>query len=100
MSLLGINPKLTHGPGDFHAQAAVTHRGQAHFAGTGPAGAICGSCSHYGGGKENGRQPCRKFRDLTGKTGPVLPKDASACKYFEANGARPIAAEFGMGGDA
>lgn len=53
-----------------------------------------------GGGKGNGRQPCRKFRDLTGKTGPVLPKDASACKYFEANGARPIAAEFGMGGDA
>lgn len=97
MALLRINTNLTHGESDFHTQAAITHRGQAHFAGTGPAGMTFGSCVLYGGGKGNRRQPCRKFRELTGKAGPLLPKDAQSCKYYEGTGVAPISQAFGMG---
>lgn len=81
MALLRINTNLTHGESDFHTQAAITHRGQAHFAGTGPAGMTCAKCTLHG---HKGR--CEAFKRLMQKAGPQVPADAAACKYFEPHG--------------
>ena len=69
-----------------------THIGMAHFAGTGPAGEICGNCKHWSGEFDPYRvlqriKPglCRKHaerRQTDRKTAPV-PHDASACRHFE-----------------
>jgi hypothetical protein len=70
-----------------------THKGQAHFA-NGPLGATCAMCIHYGCWKQirnasgevvntsRVQGACAKYKELTGKIGPAVPANASACKYF------------------
>jgi hypothetical protein len=92
---LNRTPNLTQGYSDALAhQIYTTYPGQAHFANSGPFGATCGDCEllgyyrerrnsagdtvgarHYGG--------CKKFHQLTGKHGPVVPKHAAACRHFQ-----------------
>jgi hypothetical protein len=75
-------------------QINSTHEGQAHFGNTGPFGATCGDCIFLGyhqnrrnkAGDSIGatyRGGCHKFYELTNKHGPIVPANASACKYFE-----------------
>jgi hypothetical protein len=76
-------------------QIAQTKPGQAYWADTGPFGAVCKECAHYGYHRRfyNRRgdivkttfRPgaCGKFHDLTGKHGPDFSGATPACKYFE-----------------
>jgi hypothetical protein len=93
---LTLTPYLTSAHSDvLEHQIQSSYPGMAHFANSGPFGATCGECAflgyhvqhrnlagdlvkavHHGG--------CEKFHQLTGKHGPVVPKKAAACKYFEA----------------
>jgi hypothetical protein len=67
-----------------------THRGMAHFAGSGPAGKCCRDCAHFGVNKAN---RCQQFKTLTGKYGPPIPGDALSCRHFtEAANAKSDAA--------
>ena len=68
----------------FDEQLAASYEGQAHFAGTGPTGARCRGCSHWGDGARARAltKPCLKFQSMTGKSKPV-PGSALACRYFE-----------------
>ena len=84
----GHSPELT-------AQMRATKPGQAHWAGTGPAGKTCGQCSHLGYWEQvrNGTGDtvysrrrtgcCAKFFQLTGKHGAVIPPGAGACRHFQ-----------------
>jgi hypothetical protein len=75
-------------------QIRSTHKGQAHFANSGPFGATCGDCvflgyhqQHFNKAgdliKATYRGGCKKFHELTGKHGEIVPANASACRYFE-----------------
>jgi hypothetical protein len=76
-------------------QLRTSFAGMAHFANSGPFGAVCGECVHYGCWKQirdaagniikttHVRGACAKFRELTGKLGPAVPASASACRYFK-----------------
>lgn len=74
--------------------ASRTHRGMAHFAGTGPRGKTCRECKYwaacngyYAKSSRHGDtlkpSPCLQFRKLTGGEGPGIPGSAPACKYFD-----------------
>jgi len=88
-------PNLTQGYSDvLEHQIRTTHAGQAFFANSGPFGATCGDCAylgyHWQVRNENGdiaktvrRGGCKKFYQLTGNHGPVVPAHAAACRYFE-----------------
>jgi hypothetical protein len=76
------------------AQMRATRPGQAHWAGTGPAGKTCGQCSHLGYWEQvrnstgdtvysRHRTGCAKFFQLTGKHGAVIPPAAGACRHFQ-----------------
>jgi hypothetical protein len=92
---LNLTPYLTRGYSDvLEHQIRTTHPGQAHFANTGPFGATCGECSllgYYQQIRNNAgdtvkaihRGGCKKFYELTGNHGPVVPADAAACRHFE-----------------
>lgn len=95
MAGLNLNEHL-HRTSPVDRLAAMTHAGQAHFAGTGPAHTTCRECVFFswvgtGGwtsvnGKHAGAPKpacCAKFRDLTGGQGGKVPHDAAACKYFQ-----------------
>jgi hypothetical protein len=82
----GCDPALT-------AQIAKTKPGMAHWAASGPSGRTCADCSYLTywqqirnvagnivGTKQ--RHGCAKFRELTGRHGPAVPKHAEACRYF------------------
>lgn len=66
-----------------------SYPGQAHFAGTGPAGSACWQCRSWSG-KHDPRnvlksgQParCEKYRELTRRAGDTVPPTAAACRYF------------------
>jgi hypothetical protein len=64
----------------------ATPHGMAHWAGTGPAGASCDRCAHYGYFDQNGRRKpngCALYFARTGVHGrDQLPKGTPACKYF------------------
>jgi hypothetical protein len=75
----------------------LTQPGQAHWAGSGPAGQTCGSCIYRGywltlfneaglptGSRRSGG--CAKYRRLTGKHGPAISAGLKACRYFVARG--------------
>jgi hypothetical protein len=75
-------------------QISTTHAGQAHWANSGPFGAVCGECAFLGYSRQHFNKNgdpvgatrhggCEKFRELTGTHGPVVPAHAAACKYFE-----------------
>jgi hypothetical protein len=86
---------LTSDPSDVHEHGIRgSHCGQAHFANTGPFGATCGDCVFLGYYQQRRnktgdtthavyRGGCKKFHELPGKHGPIVPANASACKYFE-----------------
>ncbi len=89
MTTLKITPNLTTPEGIERArQIRRSHKGQAHFAGTGPGNKSCRECvswQHTGRYSLDGPKPapCRKFKELTGKPGAEVPHSAWACKYFE-----------------
>jgi hypothetical protein len=67
-----------------------TAPGMAHWAGSGPEGAKCGSCRFYGysflksnGDATNKEKACEKFWKSTGRHGGSLDKSQIGCKYFE-----------------
>lgn len=95
MTTLTINPQHT-SFGDIDAKARQTHKGMAHFAGTGPARRTCREClswqftTYYAvqGAHMGSLKPgkCHKRTSLMrGEEGEAVPPDARACKYFEEN---------------
>lgn len=99
MTLFSSTPNLHNTPADGPLQA--THLGQAHIAGTGPAGATCRECVHYGddqaqwpdfyeGGKSGGAlKQGRCLYPITGKAARKFPHTARACRFFERNDSPP-----------
>jgi len=77
-------------------QVDLTHDGQAHWAGTGPANKTCRECAHFCADRrysaasvshakgELTPAPCRLYRRRTGRLRNI-PHRAVACKYFEQN---------------
>jgi hypothetical protein len=76
------------------AQMRATHSGQAHWAGSGPSGKTCGDCCCLGYFKQRRNASgdnirsehtggCRRYFELTGHHGPVVPANAGACRHFE-----------------
>jgi hypothetical protein len=77
------------------AAIRATKPGQAHWADSGPFGATCGDCVHYGYRRRKYNHAgdivkttlrpnaCGKFQSLTGKHGPDFSEATPACKYFE-----------------
>jgi hypothetical protein len=75
-------------------QIKKSHVGMASWAATGPFGATCRECKHYGTWKQtrdaagnavkttflSGR--CDMFRQLVGKIGAAVPSSAEACRHF------------------
>lgn len=59
--------------------------GMAHFAGTGPFGEVCESCSYwqrFG----NKKQPiCEKYRTMTGDAAKAIPAGTPSCRYCQAS---------------
>lgn len=98
MTLLIVTPNLT--KTEIDHKAARTHEGMAHFAGEGPINHTCRMCEHW---QVNRKQPerqrgnhllkpcqCAKYTERNnGKSGPKVPYDASACKFFELNKQAP-----------
>jgi len=95
MARLGLSPSLTsiHSEQLEH-QLRTTYEGQAHWANGGPFGATCGECAFWGyyqqiqnkagdNVKAVHRRGCKKFHELTGEHGAVVPANAAACRYFE-----------------
>jgi hypothetical protein len=95
MARLKVTPHLTEGHrADIAKAIGKSHAGMAHFADTGPFGATCAMCVHYGCWKQirnasgevvqtsRVQEACAKYKELTGKIGPAVPANASACKYF------------------
>ena len=62
MTLIVVSPLTT--DSDLDRKIAATHRGMAHWAGTGPDGTTCGACEHF--------TPQRNFL-AEGKCEKVLP---------------------------
>lgn len=93
MTQLDFDHGLKRDP-DLKAQLSKTHKGMAHFAGTGPKGETCRTCVHFGMGpldyyaasnKTHGPTlkpaPCAKFKSLMGFKGADIPHHASACSH-------------------
>lgn len=85
---LSVDTSLT-GLREVDALASHTYAGQAHLAGTGPAGKTCRECEHFKGDGYNvgsglprpGR--CQKFMAMMNSAyPPKIPAAAAACKYF------------------
>jgi hypothetical protein len=74
--LTSTNPEL-------EALVRGTHPGQAHWAGSGPAGKTCAGCVFW---VIPGRiRLCRKYKELMGHWAKKpLPANAAACRHFEA----------------
>ena len=88
MTLVARAPlPLTRGDALFESALKRTHSGQAHLAGTGPAGAICGTCQFYGYFRNaKSTKRCAMYLRFAHRHGPVIPPDAAACRHFEARG--------------
>jgi hypothetical protein len=94
MARLAFTSSLARGHSDMlEHQIHTTHNGQAYFANTGPFGAICGECVFLGYFKQRRNKAgdliqaihvggCKKFHELTGKHGAIVPTNAAACRYF------------------
>ena len=81
-------------PPELAAMMRATKPGQAHWAGTGPAGKTCGDCVHLGYLRQHRNASgdlvksertggCQRYFQLTGKHGPVVPVTAGACRHFQ-----------------
>jgi hypothetical protein len=77
---------LTAGARPLERLIDLTFPGMAHFAGTGPGDQCCGGCRHWAGTATRKQAPCGKFKGLTSRTGPQVPRSARACKYFLPSG--------------
>jgi hypothetical protein len=73
------------------AQIAKTWPGQAHWAGSGPPGLVCGQCGHLGYQAASSRREnknaslwwLRKIsRTHRQAHGPVVPASCEACRHF------------------
>lgn len=96
MTQMELTPKLTHSDQE-RTRAALTHKGMAFWAGTGPAGKTCRECRHWSnegdwhalGGVHGGKlkpAQCSKYTSMMmGRAGGKVPHGAMACKYFEAD---------------
>jgi hypothetical protein len=94
MAHLNLAPHLTCGHSEtLEQQLRSTFRGQAYFGNTGPFGATCGECEFLGYYQQHRnktgdcikttyRGGCKKFLQLTGEHGPIVPANAPACRYF------------------
>lgn len=63
-----------------------TRPGMAHWAGSGPEGAVCGHCIFWGyiaHGRQRTGKSCEKYYRLTGLHGGGLDKRQDGCKYFQ-----------------
>jgi hypothetical protein len=67
----------------------LTAPGMAHWAGSGPEGAMCGKCRFHGytyvktnGDHANKRSSCESFYKMTGRHGGALDEKQIGCKYF------------------
>jgi hypothetical protein len=79
--LLPVDPHLTRDPCD--DKLAITHKGQAHFAGTGPSDGRCIECRYwqthagiapaYDRHKKIKPQVCAKRTQMTGHVGTTVP---------------------------
>jgi hypothetical protein len=95
MARLDLNRTLTKMHSDIvEHQIRSTHVGQAHFGHTGPFGATCKECELWGYYQQirdrDGvllkavhRRGCKKYLELTGKHGAIVPASAAACRYFQ-----------------
>ena len=93
--MLKKTANLTQGYSDEQAgQIDRTHPGMAHFASTGPFGATCKECAHFGyqrivrnaagdAVRTLHHRGCRKFLHFTGRHGPTFPSEAAARRHFE-----------------
>lgn len=82
MSKLSLTANLT---GTLEAHA-LTHRGMAYFASTGPAGEYCRDCVFFAGPARLGAKDdyrCHKHKHLTGKSGEPFSGFTPCCKFFE-----------------
>ena len=81
-------------PPELAAMMRATKPGQAHWAGTGPAGKTCGDCVHLGYLRQHRNASgdlvksertggCQRYFQLTGKHGAVIPPSACACRHFQ-----------------
>lgn len=88
-----MDPHLTQPNKLLAEQQAKTFPGQAHWATTGPAGAICQQCEHWGlrgtradyyaNGSGLKPRPCAKFKALSaGKQGAAVPAYAPSCRHY------------------
>lgn len=105
MTRLNLTPHLTIPEGyEERRKHQRSHKGQAHFAGTGPGNKSCRECvswQHTGQYDGKGPKParCRQFQTLTGKQGPNVPHTAYSCKYFQQNPNPPRLRMFDFRGD-
>jgi hypothetical protein len=89
------HPNLTQAhPSELAQQIRNTAPGQAHWAGTGPAGRTCGECEHFNYWRQiynrsgaithtEQHQGCKKYEQLTNKKGPKIDKQLLACRHFQ-----------------
>lgn len=92
----------------FETKRNRTYPGMAHFAESGPTGKTCRECQAWTGcggdrgyyakkGRHGGAlkpRACARYREMMmGNTGPGVPHDARACKYFEQIDAVPSLTE-------
>lgn len=79
--------RLTSLPGVPDKSDAVP--GMAYFRNTGPFATFCGGCRHRGyfrvgkTGKSRKVMACAKYRELSGRHGPVVDRYNGSCKYFQ-----------------
>jgi hypothetical protein len=100
ITLFAATPGLHLTEADTRLQS--THLGQAHIAGTGPAGATCRECrfyamnrkgwpEFYGGGKNGALKQAKCGYEIGGKSTRQFPHSARACSFFERNDNPPPA---------
>ena len=81
--LLRENDNLTQVDTACGGSAAITHKGQAHFADL-SVGHQCQSCEDLVSLKKRKGLYCQRFREMVGKWGRPVPPEATACKYYKA----------------
>jgi hypothetical protein len=91
-------PHLTSIDPELDKRVKATPPGMAHWAGTGPDGATCGQCRHYGYdtplrnahdnviGTVEKLNSCRRFFELMRRHGKPLPPLTPSCRHFRPRG--------------
>jgi hypothetical protein len=85
-------------PPELVQQIRNTAPGQAHWAGTGPAGMTCGQCQHWTYWRQirnrvgdivrtEQHKGCGKYEQLTDIKGPQINPPLFACRHFQARAA-------------